>query len=192
MLKSSCILGDKSKSKDEKVKKRLPTLSEVSYLFEEFYDFAKHYSWINNEDKTKKTFMKLLEKFATKNIGIVDVKKVRNFLQSEIFIISNGANEASIDYDIFHRYNFIVSDLIERKSSINSNVDHQRVTTISPSDKTSAVTNSYNKLTFFEVTGTRATTTTTTRRPLVWKPGKTPNSLEWKNVRLIHIIYVST
>ena len=57
----------------------------MSGLFEEFYYFAQHYSWIKEEGRAKEIFMKVLEKFAAKNISIVDVKQVRNFLQKEIY-----------------------------------------------------------------------------------------------------------
>ena len=104
----------------------------MSGLFEEFYYFAQHYSWIKEERRAKEIFMKVLEKFAAKNISIVDVKQVRNFLQKEIFTISNSVNEASVDFEIYNRYNFIVSDLIKRKLVVS------QVTRTSTTTKTTA------------------------------------------------------
>ena len=141
-------------------RRSLPTLSEVSNLFEEFYYFVQYYSWGDDEEKIKRTFMKTLEKFARKNISIVDVKKVRNFLQKEIFVISTSVNDASIDYDIFNRYNFIVNDLIKRKVSINTNLQ-EKLTTIKPPTVTvGAGPDRYEKQNYFQHS---LTTTTTTR-----------------------------
>ena len=137
--------------------------------------------------------MKILEKFATNNISIVDVKKVKNYLQKEIFTISNMANEAFIDYDIFNRYNFIVTDLIKRKSA---DVAHQATSSTRAPDRLSApstVTNSFENLNYFKPT--EMTTTTTTRRPVMWKPGKTPNAQRRKptvsNSDIISLKHVS-
>ena len=154
---------------------------KVSNLFEEFYYFAKYYSWIEDEKMVKRTFMKLLEKFATSDINIDEASKVKNFLQKEIFLISNSANDAFIDYDIFNRYNFIVSDLIKRKSSSST----EKIVTLAPDRlvTSSSVENSFDKLHNFKSTEVTTRTTWTTRRPLMWKPGKTPNSQKWKQVR---------
>ena len=46
--------------------------------------------------------MKLLEKFAISDINIDEASKVKNFLQKEIFTISNSANDEFIDFDIFN------------------------------------------------------------------------------------------
>ena len=106
------------------------------------------------------------------------MKKVKNYLQKEIFVISNSVNEASINYDIFNRYNFIVTDLIKRKSNRS---------TVRP-DLEQKVTTSREMITIQPPPGVQATDnvqnsyqppqiiTTTTRKPLMWKPGKTPNS----------------
>ena len=149
-------------------------------MFEEFYYFAKYYSWIEDEKMVKRTFMKLLEKFATSDLNIDEASKVKNFLQQEIFLISNSANDAFIDYDIFNRYNFIVSDLIKRKSSSST----EKIVTPAPDRliTSSSVANSFDKLHNFKSTGVTTRTTLTTRRPLMWKPGKTPNSQKWKQV----------
>ena len=129
----------------------------------------------------KRTFMKLLEKFATSDINTDEASKVKNFLQKEIFTISNSANDAFIDYDIFNRYNFIVSDLIKRKSSSST----EKIVTVAPDRliTPSSVAISFDKLHNFKSTEMTTTTTLTTRRPPMWKPGKTPNSLTWKQVR---------
>ena len=154
---------------------------QVSNLFEEFYYFAKYYSWIEDEKMVKRTFMKLLEKFATSDINIDEASKVKNFLQKEIFLISNSANDAFIDYDIFNRYNFIVSDLIKRKSSSST----EKIVTLAPDRLITSISveNSFDKLHNFKSTEVTTRTTWTTRRPLMWKPGKTPNSQKWKQVR---------
>ena len=125
--------------------------------------------------------MKLLEKFATSDVNIDEVSKVKNFLQKEIFTISNSANEAFIDYDIFNRYNFIVSDLIKRKSSSST----EKIVTRAPDRliTPSGVTNALDKLHNSKWTEVTTRTTWTTRRPLMWKPGKTPNSQKGKQVR---------
>ena len=125
--------------------------------------------------------MKLLEKFAISDINIDEASKVKNFLQREIFTIFNSANDEFIDFDIFNRYNFIVSDLIKRKSSSSTEtVAPDRL--ITPS----SVINSFDKLHNFISTDMTTRTTSTTRRPLMWKPGKTPNSQKWnKQVRQI-------
>ena len=122
--------------------------------------------------------MKLLEKFAISDINIDDASKVKNFLQKEIFTISNSANNEFIDYDIFNRYNFIVSDLIKRKSSSST----EKTVTVAPDRliTPSSVINSFDKLHNFKSTEMTTRTTSTTRRPLMWKPGKTPNSQKWK------------
>ena len=114
--------------------------------------------------------MKILEKFATNSISIVDVKKVKNYLQKEIFTVSNSANEAFIDYDIFNRYNFIVSDLVKRKSY---DLEHKKFTTTTELPSNLSVKKSV--INFWKSPAV-VTTTTTTRRPIRWKPGKTPNS----------------
>ena len=129
--------------------------------------------------------MTILEKFATKNISIVDVKKVKNYLQKEIFVTSSSVNEASINYDIFNRYNFIVTDLIKRKtigSTIRPDLEQKLTTsreiiTLPPPglQAPDTVKNSYQPL--------QMITTTTTKRPLMWRPGKTPNTNKWKDVR---------
>ena len=130
----------------------------------------------------KRTFMKLLEKFATSDINTDEASKMKNFLQKEIFTISNSANDAFIDYDIFNRYNFIVSDLIKRKSSSST----EKIVTVAPDRliTPSSVAISFDKLHNFKSTEMTTTTTLTTRRPPMWKPGKTPNSLTWKLVRI--------
>ena len=158
----------------------------MSGLFEEFFYFAKHYSWIKDENKVKQTFMKVLEKFTAKEVSIVDVKQVRNFLQKEIFTISNSVNEASIDFDIYNRYNFIVSDLIKRKlSSSRAAVTRVPVgeeivtTTRSPlitQTKRKPVRNYLGQ----KIPPRRKIVT---NRPHSWKPGKTPNSPLFSEVR---------
>ena len=156
-------------------------ITQVSNLFEEFYYYAKYYSWIEDEKTVKRTFMKLLEKFATSDINIDEPSKVKNFLQKEIFTISNSADDAFIDYDIFNRYNFIVSDLIKRKSSSST----EKIVTVAPDRliTSSSVINTFDKLHNIKSTEMTTRTTSTTRRPLMWKPGKTPNSQKWKQVR---------
>ena len=128
--------------------------------------------------------MKLLEKFAISDINIDEASKVKNFLQREIFTIFNSANDEFIDFDIFNRYNFIVSDLIKRKSSSST----EKTVTVAPDRliTPSSVINSFDKLHNFISTDMTTRTTSTTRRPLMWKPGKTPNSQKWnKQVRQI-------
>ena len=156
---------------------------QVSGLFEEFFYFAKHYSWIKDENKVKQTFMKVLEKFTAKEVSIVDVKQVKNFLQKEIFTISSSVNEASIDFEIYNRYNFIVSDLIKRKLSRTPAVVEILTTTrpplITPS-KRKPVRNYLGQTTppaalsppRRKIVNHQSTKT----RPHSWKPGKTPNS----------------
>ena len=145
----------------------------MSGLFEEFYYFAQHYSWIKEERRAKEIFMKVLEKFAAKNISIVDVKQVRNFLQKEIFTISNSVNEASVDFEIYNRYNFIVSDLIKRKLVVSqvTRTSTTTKTTASPVPIVQHVTRRPIKNYLKDTTKKKIT-----KRPHSWKPGKTPNS----------------
>ena len=135
---------------------------QVSGLFDEFYYFAKHYSWISNENEVKEIFMKVLEKFSAKNVNIDDMKQVKNFLQKEIFTISSSVNEASVDFEIYNRYNFIVSDLIKRKLVITQ-VTNTAATTSRP-------------MISQQVTRKPVTKKKMNKRPHSWKPGKTPNS----------------
>ena len=153
---------------------------QVSGLFEEFYYFAKHYSWIKDENKVKQTFMKVLEKFTAKEVPIVDVKQVKNFLQKEIFTISSSVNEASIDFEIYNRYNFIVSDLIKRKLSRTPvTVAVEMVTTtrpplITPSKRKPVRNYLGQKIKNADQSPPRRKIVT--NRPHSWKPGQTPNS----------------
>lgn len=124
--------------------------------------------------------MKILEKFATNNISIVDVKKVKNYLQKEIFTVSNSANEAFIDYDIFNRYNFIVSDLVKRKSYDLE----QKKTTTKTTEIPSELSAKKSLINFWKSPAV-VTTTTTTRKPIRWKPGKTPNSSKEKLINFL-------
>lgn len=149
-------------------------------MFEEFYHFAQYYSWVNDHEKVKRIFMKILEKFATNNISIVDVKKVKNYLQKEIFTVSNSANEAFIDYDIFNRYNFIVSDLVKRKSYDLE----QKKTTTKTTEIPSELSAKKSLINFWKSPAV-VTTTTTTRKPIRWKPGKTPNSSKEKLINFL-------
>ena len=106
--------------------------------------------------------MKVLEKFSAKNVSIDDVKQVKNFLQKEIFTISSSVNEASVDFEIYNRYNFIVSDLIKRKRVI-SQVANTAATTPGP-----AISQ--------RITRKPVKKNVIKTRPHSWKPGKTPNS----------------
>ena len=153
----------------------------MSGLFEEFFYFAKHYSWIKDENKVKQTFMKVLEKFTAKEVSIVDVKQVRNFLQKEIFTISNSVNEASIDFDIYNRYNFIVSDLIKRKLSSS----RPAVTLVPVAEEILTTTRSplITQTKRKPVRNYPPRRKIVTNRPHSWKPGKTPNSPLFSEVR---------
>ena len=117
--------------------------------------------------------MKILEKFATSDISIVDVKKVKNYLQKEIFTVSNSANEAFIDYDIFNRYNFIVTDLIKRK--LTSSTEH-KTQEFSSFVVTSPVTQLSQDSGSSSASSVGPDTSTTTFRSVKWSPGRTPNS----------------
>ena len=122
--------------------------------------------------------MKVLEKFTAKEVSIVDVKQVKNFLQKEIFTISSSVNEASIDFEIYNRYNFIVSDLIKRKLSRTPVPVVEMVTTtrpplITPSQR-KPVRNYLGQKIKNDHSPPRRKIVTT--RPHSWKPGKTPNS----------------
>ena len=116
--------------------------------------------------------MKVLEKFTAKEVSIVDVTQVKNFLQKEIFTISNSVNEASIDFEIYNRYNFIVSDLIKRKLWRTP----VEITTTTPPP---LITPSKRKP-VRNYLGQKITNpdqiNIVTHRPHSWKPDKTPNS----------------
>ena len=124
--------------------------------------------------------MKVLEKFTAKEISIVDIKQVKNFLQKEIFTISSSVNEASIDFDIYNRYNFIVSDLIKRKLSRRPGVTVELVTTtrvpLITQTKRKPVRNFLGQKTETADHSTPPRRKIVTNRPHSWKPGKTPNS----------------
>ena len=124
--------------------------------------------------------MKVLEKFTAKEVSIVDVKQVKNFLQKEIFTISNSVNEASIDFEIYNRYNFIVSDLIKRKLSRRPGVTVELVTTtrvpLITQTKRKPVRNFLGQKTKTADHSTPPRRKIVTNRPHSWKPGKTPNS----------------
>ena len=124
--------------------------------------------------------MKVLEKFTAKEISIVDIKQVKNFLQKEIFTISSSVNEASIDFDIYNRYNFIVSDLIKRKLSGRPGVTVELVTTtrvpVITQTKRKPVRNFLGQKTKTADHLTPPRRKIVTNRPHSWKPGKTPNS----------------
>ena len=121
--------------------------------------------------------MKVLEKFTAKEVSIVDVKQVKNFLQKEIFTISNSVNEASIDFEIYNRYNFIVSDLIKRKLS-RTPVTVETLTTTRPPlitpSKRKPVRNYLGQKIKNDHWPPRRKIVT--NRPHSWKPEKTPNS----------------
>ena len=157
----------------------------MSGLFEEFFYFAKHYSWIKDENKVKQTFMKVLEKFTAKEVSIDDVKQVKNFLQKEIFTISNSVNEASIDFEIYNRYNFIVSDLIKRKLSRPPGAVEILTTTrpplITPSKRKPVRNYLGEKIKNADHSPPRRKIVS--NRPHSWKPGKTPNSPLFSEVR---------
>ena len=131
--------------------------------------------------------MKVLEKFTAKEVSIVDVKQVRNFLQKEIFTISNSVNEASIDFDIYNRYNFIVSDLIKRKLSRRPGVTVELVTTtrvpLITQTKRKPVRNFLGQKTKTADHLAPPRRKIVTNRPHSWKPGKTPNSPLFSEVR---------
>ena len=121
--------------------------------------------------------MKVLEKFTAKEVSIVDVKQVKNFLQKEIFTISNSVNEASIDFEIYNRYNFIVSDLIKRKLSRPPEAVEILTTTRTPlitPSKRKPVRNYLGQKIKNDHSPPRRKVIT--NRPHSWKPGKTPNS----------------
>ena len=124
--------------------------------------------------------MKVLEKFTAKEVPIVDVKQVKNFLQKEIFTISSSVNEASIDFDIYNRYNFIVSDLIKRKLSRRPGVTVELVTTtrvpLITQTKRKPVRNFLGQKTETADHLAPPRRKIVTNRPHSWKPGKTPNS----------------
>ena len=126
--------------------------------------------------------MKVLEKFTAKEVSIVDVKQVKNFLQKEIFTISNSVNEASIDFDIYNRYNFIVSDLIKRKLSRRPVVTPAELVTTT---RAPLITHQTKRKPVRNYLGQKIKTADrsapprrkiVTNRPHSWKPGKTPNS----------------
>ena len=124
--------------------------------------------------------MKVLEKFTAKEVSIVDVKQVKNFLQKEIFTISNSVNEASIDFEIYNRYNFIVSDLIKRKLSRTPVAVVEFVTTTRPPlitpSKRKPVRNYLGQKIKTADRSAPPRRKIVTNRPHSWKPGKTPNS----------------
>ena len=128
--------------------------------------------------------MKVLEKFTAKEVSIVDVKQVRNFLQKEIFTISNSVNEASIDFDIYNRYNFIVSDLIKRKlwQTPVEIVTTTRPSLITPS-KRKPVRNYLGQKITNPDQSPPPRRKIVTHRPHSWKPDKTPNSPMLSQVR---------
>ena len=116
--------------------------------------------------------MKVLEKFTAKEVSIVDVTQVKNFLQKEIFTISNSVNEASIDFEIYNRYNFIVSDLIKRKlwRTPVEITTTTRPPLITPSKRKPVRNYLGQKITNPDQINI------VTHRPHSWKPDKTPNS----------------
>ena len=115
--------------------------------------------------------MKILEKFSARDINIDDTKQVRNFLQKEIFTISNSVNEPSIDSEIYNRYNFIVSDLIKRKLD-KTQVRNPIITTTTR--KPFLIKQVTKKPVINYLNG--KIKKTVTLKPHSWKPDKTPNS----------------
>ena len=117
-------IGNSGANKNhEESHKRLPTLTEVSNLFEEYYSYVQYYPWRFDEENVKRIFIKILEDFLYKSLDFSKKKQLKNFLQKKVFTYSNIAKKLVLDFKLYNRYNFIVSDLIERKLNLESKLE---------------------------------------------------------------------
>jgi hypothetical protein len=79
-------------------RKRLPTLTEVSNLFEEYYSYVQYYPWRFEEETVKRIFIKILEDFMEKSINLSKTKQLKSFLQKKVFKYSNLDDKLALDF----------------------------------------------------------------------------------------------
>jgi hypothetical protein len=99
----------------EDVQKRLPTLTEVAGLFDDFYSYAVYYPWKLEADTVKQMFIRVLEDFAKNTFD--NKRQLMKFLQKKVYVYSRirSKESLSLDPDLYKRYDFIVTDLAERR-----------------------------------------------------------------------------
>jgi hypothetical protein len=78
-------------------RKRLPTLTEVSNLIEEYYSYVRYYQWRFEEETVKIIFIKILEDFLEKSIKLSKTKQLKHFLQKKVFTYSNLDDKLVLD-----------------------------------------------------------------------------------------------
>ena len=165
----------------KKSTKRLPTLTEVSNLFDEYYSYVEYYPWKLDEDIVKRIFIKILENYAENNFDLAKKKKLKKFLQSKVNKYSAKANKLVLDPTLYNRYNYIIMDSIERKLMMADKAENN-VTIIS---QPSVMTEHHNETELLNRSKPQQymdniTKQTNLQRPekenIKWKPEKSPNS----------------
>ena len=144
----------------EVTKHRMPTLAEVSDLFETFYACLETYHLALQEDDLKKVFMKILEVVMDIGIDLNNKKKLNTFLQIRISTYTKSLDNLILDSALNKRYNPIVTDLVKRKLHKTQMFKTEEVTKVPTSlYPTKSLGPSKSK-----------------QRKVRWKPERTPNS----------------
>ena len=188
LIKNSTVnhvekIDTENSNKSAGSRKRLPTLTEVSNLFEEFYAYVKYYPWRYDEEHVKRIFLKILEEVLKNPSLLLRKKLLKNFLQKNVFSYSNISDKLVIDYKLYNRYSFIVSDLIERKLQAESDIEKDEVKT--EYQESEKVEQEYfddkflDESQFFSEANVKVSHSQE-KKPLVgklnWKPEKTPHA----------------
>ena len=107
----------------------LPSLRDVSDLFDDFYDLAKYYQLGKDKSLLQKSFMNILQTYIKNQIYLSNRKQVRNFLQLSIYKYSELKEKfEDINEKNMNKFKVIVSDLIENKINRNEVNDPQNIT----------------------------------------------------------------
>ena len=141
-LTNSIFPADHNDSDDmetkEQTRKRLPTLTEVAGLFDDFYSYVEYYPWKLEVDTVKRLFIKILEDYSSETFD--NKKKLMKYLQKKVFLWSKSQETLSLDAELYRRYSFIVGDLANRK--ITSVKKHDKLVTKSTTSSSSSSTKS--------------------------------------------------
>lgn len=130
--------------------KKLPTLSEVADLFDRYFILTANYPWNMSFEKQNKIFIKILEDYiANKQNLKKNHEKLIQFLRRKIYLYDKSVDNQALNFHLYKRYNFIVSDLINKNiNDLKAEHKHKAKTTPAPLTVTdtyfSATTSSSN------------------------------------------------
>ena len=153
-----------------------PSLSEVAFLFDEFYSFAKHYPWGDKKAYLERVFMKILAEYIGNYEALVDRKKLRNFLQLNVYIYSE-TKENLTTVNHLKKFETIVHNLLGKKVDKEHNIGRKgQAIQVKKENKEGPTPTSSNESNLdYQPNGNASFRTK--EQELILKPGKTHNTL---------------